>query len=360
MQVVDSGIGMSQEAAAKIFDPFSQADASVTRRFGGTGLGLSISKRLAEALGGGIRVDSQKGVGSVFTVTIDCGALDDVAMITPTQADLEMVCDEDEHLAISLPEMRVLLVDDGEENRNLMSVVLAQAGATYATANNGLEAVEMATSQEWDVILMDMQMPVMDGYTATRKLREQGYEKPIVALTAHAMQQSEQECLDAGCSGFLTKPIDFDRLITTLAKIAGIEVIAADEQPGSEDIPIADDLITSDSAGAGPILSTLPMHKERFREIVSQFVSRLDERFGAMEQALEDDDAEQLVELGHWLKGASGNCGFAPIAETALKLEICGRNADLASVPAILRELHNLRARIEIPDQVTQGVPATC
>ena len=360
MQVVDSGIGMTEEAAAKIFNPFSQADASVTRRFGGTGLGLSISKRLAEALGGGIRVDSEEGTGSVFTVTIDTGSLEGVPMITPTQVDLETVCEEAEHLAISLPAMRVLLVDDGEENRDLMSVVLAEAGTTYATAENGLEAVEMATKENWDVILMDMQMPVMDGYAATRKLREQGYEKPIVALTAHAMQHAEQECLDAGCSGFLTKPIDFDRLIMTLAKIAGIEVTAAALQPTSDEIPTTDDPITNDSVDAGPILSTLPMHKERFREIVSQFVSRLDERFDAMEKALEDNDAEELVELGHWLKGASGNCGFAPIAETALKLEIRGRDANLASVPAILRELRALRARIEVPEQATEPVAATC
>ena len=227
IHVVDTGIGMSESAATRIFDPFSQADASVTRRFGGTGLGLSISKRLAEALGGGITVTSEEGDGSIFTVTISTGAIENVPRITPTPADLETHCEETENLSISLPEMRVLVVDDGEENRDLMSVVLEEAGTKFATAENGLEAIELATRQEWDVILMDMQMPVMDGYTATRKLREQGYQKPIIALTAHAMQHAEQECLDAGCSGFLTKPIDFDRLITTLAEIAGIDVTAA-------------------------------------------------------------------------------------------------------------------------------------
>ena len=348
MQVVDTGIGMTAEAAAKIFDPFSQADASVTRKFGGTGLGLSISKRLAEALGGGISVTSEVGVGSVFTVSISAGDIRNAKLIAPTQAELETECEDDEHLAISLPNMRVLLVDDGEENRDLMSVVLEEAGTDYETACNGLEAVQLATDQQWDVILMDMQMPVMDGYTATRKLRAQGYQKPIIALTAHAMQHAEQECIDAGCSGFLTKPIDFDLLITTLAEIAGIEVTAAEVQPTK--VSQTDTSAVKTATGA-PIVSTLPMHKERFRLIVAQFVDRLDARFDAMQQALDTGDSEQLVELGHWLKGASGNCGFASIADTALKLETSSRENDLESIPAILEELRELRTRIEVPSE---------
>ncbi len=363
IQVVDTGIGMTDEAAARIFDPFSQADASVTRRFGGTGLGLSISKRIAEALGGGISVSSEEGVGSVFTVIIDTGPLAETVMISPNQADLEQDCGDDEHLAIHLPQLRVLLVDDGEENRDLMSVILQEAGTTFATAENGLEAIELATQQQWDVILMDMQMPVMDGYTATRTLREQGYQKPIIALTAHAMQHAEQECRDAGCSGFLTKPIDFDRLITTLAEISGIEVTAAAVQPSDLNNDSVRDLRQSDTnpsseilanaaVDSEPIRSTLPMHKERFREIVVQFVSRLDERFDAIQAALERGDAVQLAELGHSLKGASGNCGFASLAESALKLETSSRAADLDSIPAILREFRELQSRIEVPAEL--------
>jgi CheY-like chemotaxis protein/HPt (histidine-containing phosphotransfer) domain-containing protein len=279
---------------------------------------------------------------------------------------LEQDCDEEEHLAIHLPQLRVLLVDDGEENRDLMGVILEEAGTTFATAENGLEAIELANQQEWDVILMDMQMPVMDGYTATRRLRAQGYQKPIVALTAHAMQHAEQECRDAGCSGFLTKPIDFDRLITTLAEIAGIEVTAAavpkrnlNDDPatdvGQSDTISSRAIPTSVAVDSDPIRSTLPMHKERFREIVVQFVSRLDERFDAIQAALERGDAGQLADLGHSLKGASGNCGFASLAETALKLETSSRAADLVSVPAILREFRELRARIEVPTELPKA-----
>ena len=381
IRVVDSGIGMTPQAAARIFDPFSQADASVTRRFGGTGLGLSISRRFAEALGGGITVTSEPGVGSVFVVRIDAGPIDDVPRIVPSRQEMESSTEDEEHLVIRLPEMSVLLVDDGDENRDLMSVVLEEAGADYDTAENGLEAVKKARLRQWDVILMDMQMPVMDGYTATRKLREEGYDKPIIALTAHAMQGAEQECLDAGCTGFLTKPIDFDRLIVTLAGIAGVDVTAAAkpaEKSDERDVVTGNVLPAPETPAAAepyemaapttsvapvpapaataahPIRSTLPMHKERFRSIVAQFVDRLDQQFDVMEEALRAADADQISDLGHWLKGASGNCGFAPLAEVALRLESCGRQADLDSVPQILGELRELRTRIEVPSAAGQ------
>ncbi len=373
IQVVDTGIGLSEAAAEKIFDPFSQADATVTRRFGGTGLGLSISKRFAEALGGGIRVHSEEGVGSVFIVTIETGPLDGVAMIEPTEEDLRMPGGDEQHLAIRLPNMRVLLVDDGEENRDLMSVILQEAGASYKTAENGLQAIELATSEDWDVILMDMQMPVMDGYTATRTLREHGYDRPIIALTAHAMQQAEQRCRDAGCSGFLSKPIEFDKLITTLAKIAGLEVQQASRSGASSDAEhpsagsgesVASSVNQAKASGANakpslavntanehtPIVSTLPLHKQRFREITIQFVERLDARFDQMQAALEAADSGQLTDLAHALKGASANCGFAQIAAVASTLEASSQEGDLESITAMLGELREMRSRIETPN----------
>ncbi len=357
IQVIDTGIGMTEAGAAKIFDPFSQADASVTRRFGGTGLGLSISKRFAEALGGAVTVSSQVDVGSVFTVTLDTGSLTGIAMITPNPADLATVCEDEEHLAISLPNMRVLLVDDGDENRQLMSLILHEAGTTYQTAENGLEAVKLATEQEWDVILMDMQMPVMDGYTATRTLRAQGYTKPIIALTAHAMQQAEQECRDAGCSGFMTKPINFDKLIATLAEIAGIEVetagvripLLAQVPAVSVELECADQVCATLECAEGPIVSTLPLHKERFRAIVEQFTSTLDERFDALESALGAGDARALAELSHSLKGASGNCGFSPLAEVASLLELAARANELDTIPEAIVQLRQIQSRIVTP-----------
>jgi PAS domain S-box-containing protein len=345
LRVIDSGIGMSPAGLARIFDPFAQADVSVTRRFGGTGLGLSISKGFAEALGGGIDVTSELGVGSVFTATINAGSLEGVSLFRPSLADFELTADDNQdRLAIHLPNMRVLVVDDGIENRQLMCLILEEAGAVFSTAENGLEAIQKATTEDWDVILMDMQMPVMDGYTATRKLRAQGYTKPIVALTAHAMQGAEQECRDAGCSGFITKPINFDRLVTLLAQIAGIEVELAGpvDEPQQDDSPVVDD--TSE------IRSTLPIHKERFRLIVEEFVESLDQRFDAIEAALISGNLDELAELSHSLKGASGNCGLDPLSRVASRMEQSARANEPGAVPDLIGEIRKVRARIVLPN----------
>ena len=347
IHVVDTGIGMSDSAATKIFDPFSQADASVTRRFGGTGLGLSISKRYAEALGGSISVISEEGIGSVFTVTISTGDITGVKMVHPAAEETEVEFTEQDNLAICLPELRVLVVDDGHENLDLMSVVLEEAGTEYATAQNGLEAIQMANEDEWDVILMDVQMPVMDGNTATRKLRKQGYTKPIIALTAHAMRTATQECFDAGFDGVLTKPVDFNLLITTLSEIGGVETAREELNQKNEAADQIDTALENDRFG--PVISTLPLDKERFRNIVAKFVKRLDSRFDKIEAVLHAKDYDELSALGHSLKGAAGNCGFALIAHEAAQLEKAGEKQDMSLGNATLQNLRELKRRIAIP-----------
>ncbi|MDB4664564.1 ATP-binding protein [bacterium] len=350
IHVVDTGIGMSEAASSKIFDPFSQADASVTRRFGGTGLGLSISKRFAEALGGSVSVTSEEGVGSVFTVELSTGCIEGIPRSLPTREALESHLKPLDHLSISLPDLRVLVVDDGKENRDLICVLLEEVGASFGTAENGIEAMTLATESHWDVILMDVQMPVLDGNSATRKLRDLGYSKPIYALTAHAMQTAIDESIDAGCDGVLTKPLDFDLLIKTLAKIADVEV---NDSPSIEAQSTPTTLQTSNPrmpAANQPIHSTLPMNKVKFRDIVKRFVKGLDQRFDGIEQVIDSRNFEELADLGHWLKGASGNCGFAQISAAGMKLEEAARNADHSSSAQILLELREMKTRIEIPE----------
>jgi signal transduction histidine kinase/ActR/RegA family two-component response regulator len=216
--VTDSGIGIAPEKLQSIFDPFVQADSSVTRRFGGTGLGLAISRSIAEAMGGTLTVTSELGVGSTFTVTVATGELrqDRPSVPVPARSGASAA-----RLArdANLTGVRVLVVDDGATNRKLIKLLLSRRGAEIVTAENGEMALELAADRKFDVILMDMQMPVMDGYTASTELRRRGFSVPIVALTANAMTGDREKCEQAGCSDYLSKPIDGDTLI---AKIAGL------------------------------------------------------------------------------------------------------------------------------------------
>jgi PAS domain S-box-containing protein len=223
-EVVDTGIGMAEDQIATLFEPFSQADASTTRRFGGSGLGLAIVKRLAEMLGGEIRVRSALGKGSTFTLTVATGPLDGVAMLDEPAADTTRGEREDVSSGghnVRL-DCRLLLVEDGFDNQRLISFVLRKAGADVTVADNGQIACDLALAalaegRPFDLVLMDIQMPVMDGYSATRKLRSGGYTGPIVALTAHAMSHDRAKCLDCGCDDYVTKPIDRATLLATVA-----------------------------------------------------------------------------------------------------------------------------------------------
>ncbi|MGI9519983.1 MAG: response regulator, partial [Pirellulaceae bacterium] len=224
IEVIDTGIGMSPKQLEKIFDPFTQADNSVTRRFGGTGLGLSISQRIVKSLGGELTARSIQGQGSVFSFDIPftAGCLesrittDEFQKTAWSQAGAK-------HVQYKLPECRILVVDDGAANRRLIRLFLGRAGCEVEQAEDGQVAVDMCQEQTFDLILMDMQMPVLDGYEATRKLRESGFTLPIIALTANAMQGDEQKCIDAGCSGFLSKPVDMDKLVATVAQALSVD-----------------------------------------------------------------------------------------------------------------------------------------
>ncbi len=228
IDVIDSGVGIPEKSLQKIFDPFTQADASVTRKFGGTGLGLTISKRFVEALGGSVSVTSTVGVGTTFTVTVPTGELDPATRVI----DISEVQERKRHregpakrVQYKFPSARILLVDDGEANRQLIQLILKREGFNVDIATNGLEAIEQATAHAYDVIFMDMQMPVMDGYTATSRLREAGHFEPIIALTANAMKGDEEKCRAAGCSDFLSKPVDLDELLGMLANLLSAEVV---------------------------------------------------------------------------------------------------------------------------------------
>ncbi len=222
--VSDTGIGMTPEQVGRLFQPFVQAEASSTRRFGGTGLGLSISKRLAILLGGDITVSSTPGVGSTFHVTIRC-CVPETAPTTKTKTspdDLALV-DWKSRGAKPLAGKRVLVVEDGRVNQIVISAQLHEVGADVVLAENGQVALdtiaaEMHLGHEFDIVLMDMQMPIMDGYEATTELRKRGFTKPIIATTAHALSGDCEKTLDVGCNAYLSKPVDHDRMVALILK----------------------------------------------------------------------------------------------------------------------------------------------
>jgi PAS domain S-box-containing protein len=233
VDVRDTGVGMTTEQLARLFEAFTQADTSITRKFGGTGLGLRISRRLAQMLGGDITVTSTPGEGSTFTLRIPSGPLEGVRMIAPSARDnLRKVLEDPPRAELDagtpgiLAGARILLAEDGPDNQRLIAFHLRKSGAALTIADNGRIAIEHFTTDgtllgdlldppPFDLILMDMQMPELDGYSATRWLRQKGARLPIIALTAHAMSGDRERCTQAGCDDYATKPIDKTQLITT-------------------------------------------------------------------------------------------------------------------------------------------------
>ena len=228
IEVKDTGIGIAPEKRESLFRAFEQADSSITRRFGGTGLGLAITKRIAVLLGGDCTVESEAGAGSTFTLTVR-------AQPTPGSRMLQVVGEAELHGDTRRPsgaaepiQARILLAEDGPDNQRLISMMLRKAGAEVVVVENGQMALERTEIETFDLVLMDMAMPVMDGYTAARNLRARGNRVPIVALTAHALAGEREKCLAAGCNAYLTKPIDRYDLLASIRALLDARAKQAD------------------------------------------------------------------------------------------------------------------------------------
>lgn len=223
--VIDTGIGMTEEQISRLFQPFAQADSSTTRKYGGTGLGLTICKRLTNILGGEININSEFGTGTTFTVTMKIGTISDEEFVDNQVFKHEIKNTLNNANTTSDSEMNynILLAEDGIDNQKLISFLLNKAGAKVTLAENGQVAVNLALEalekdNPFDVILMDMQMPELDGYAATKLLRSKNFVHPIIALTAHSKNGAREECIAAGCNHYATKPINRAQFFATIHK----------------------------------------------------------------------------------------------------------------------------------------------
>jgi signal transduction histidine kinase/DNA-binding NarL/FixJ family response regulator/HPt (histidine-containing phosphotransfer) domain-containing protein len=368
--VTDTGVGMTDAQIRKLFQPFTQADESTTRKFGGTGLGLTISKRLAKLLGGDIDVTSAPGRGSTFSLTINGGPREGAELIDSlATVDLSPPGVVPEVAANSL-RGRILLAEDGEDNQELLGAHLRGAGTEVTIAPNGRRAVELARAEHFDLILMDMQMPELDGYGAAAELRAGGMTTPIVALTANAMAEDRAKCLAAGCTDYLAKPVERQQLLAMVSRhlskpelseapAAADTGTAAPMAPASAHTPAANTAAAAGTpTGDGPLPSTFAADP-KYGKLLERFIARLPERVSKLARLTRVGDLEGLRQCVHQLKGAGHGYGFAAITDLASRAEetIKAQGA-LESVEAEIHALIGLIRKVEGYDATRETADA--
>ena len=319
--VSDTGIGTPPSVREQLFQPFAQADASMTRRFGGTGLGLSICKSLVVAMGGRIWVESEEGKGSSFHFTVRLPlAKEPPVDFEPPRLSASAACGP----------LHVLLVEDNPANQKVAIHFLQERGHFVDIAGNGREAVELTELDSYDVILMDVQMPEMNGLEATALIRqrEQGRQRvPIIAMTAHAMKEDRDRCLAAGMDGYLSKPVSAQAmigLVESLARRAAPVTPLAPELPGNAQTPPRPWAVVFNPQEA----LTRCHNPDMLREMAQCFYDEVDRLFPQMRAALEKGDLANVGHLGHRIKGTVLYLGAQPAMEAALRVERFGTSHD--------------------------------
>ncbi|AVI61518.1 PAS domain S-box protein [Halomonas sp. GFAJ-1] len=306
ISVHDSGIGISKDRLEKIFDPFSQADASITRRYGGTGLGTTIARQLAARMKGRIEVDSKEGRGSIFTVSLP------LPIGKPVQPQLDQQPEPD------LPPLHILVADDVPQNVQLLQGMLQRRGHQVDTATDGKQALERSTAERYDIVLMDVHMPNMDGHTATKAIRsweqEQGHPRlPVIALTASIMEQDREQAHAAGMDGFATKPIDASLLMQEIARVIGLQ---AAQKPVPQ-TPVADSKKTLIDWQRGTQLwGDVQQHWQAIKTFIAEPRNQPSVLLATGQPTLVD-----IKSYGHRLRGGAANLALTKLVAIATELE---------------------------------------
>ena len=327
-EVCDHGIGLSQDEMSKLFQSFQQADTSTTREYGGTGLGLAICKQLAQLMGGDVGVDSRPGAGSTFWFTANLGISDQAApamLDSMVQTAAAMRASADAALVMrTLKHARILLVEDNTFNQQVALELLEEAGASVCLANNGEEALDLLRQTQFDCVLMDVQMPLMDGLQATRHIRAdpQLAHLRVLAMTATATSEDRVRCLDAGMDDFISKPIQPAMMYQTIASW-----LPARETPPPPARSRAAPAFKTTLAGDPQVIDLsilaklLGYNPEKVRKFAFKFLQTTQDGFGDIDAALARGDVHQVRELGHRIKSSARTVGALGLAELCHSLE---------------------------------------
>ncbi len=344
--VSDTGIGMRAEQIEQLFQPFQQADFSVTRKYGGTGLGLTICKRLIEMMGGTIHVHSTPGAGSRFAFEVrltkaECEDIDTIKGI-PKETAREWLANR-----------RILIVEDNETNLQVARELVEQIGIEVVTAGNGLEAVEHAATGRFDGILMDLQMPVMDGLTATREIRRQSspQELPILAMTANAMSTDREECIAAGMNDHIAKPIKPEILYRTLVHSLrpDVDLNGSFQKAGTcenVEISVADDLAKLEGIDALVGLRAVNGDRDLYVNLLARFRYRHRDIAARIKRTFDGGNLSEAQRLAHTIKGVSGTIGAKRLADISFQLETAFKTGARNRLPLLWKHFDGEVGRI--------------
>jgi|GEM_PF-3991860 len=333
-EVSDTGIGISEEQKSALFLPFQQADDTITRRYGGSGLGLAICKRLAELMGGRVGVSSRVGEGSTFWLELPLLEVSTAATLAKRGVKLDVAS-----VRAKLDGKRVLLAENNTFNQEITTELLKRIGLVAIIANNGLEALDLLQRETFDLVLMDVQMPLLDGLAATRRLRALGLTLPVWAMTANVTAENRQACLAAGMDGFISKPIMPELLYGNL-----LQCLVGERQ----DVVPTEAVATATEA---PPLDLRQMRAllggdtERVREFVGRFCADGRKNLADMRQAASENDLERMRALGHHAKSAAGFVGAQRFAQLCQQLQDCtAMGAALTALDALQAEAQHIES----------------
>jgi len=330
LDVTDTGIGLTDDQQHNIFEQFTQADNSTSKKYGGTGLGLSISKKLAKMMGGDLRVESKIDQGSTFRFSFQCGAISPEYMLRD-ETELPISKHTKPAKGITLHKQykgSILLAEDTEENRKLLQIYLRKLGPQVIcdVVENGSLAIEAVQKKNYDLILMDIQMPVMGGMQACHEIQQSARPQKIIALTANVLAHDVRTYLDSGFSGHLGKPINRSEFYQTVTTY--LQEVEIDNQ--------------------SPIVSRLVEEDPEMLDIVERFLEKLPDMLSNLKKFFNSTDKEDFLHELHSLKGVGGGMGYPEITDLASKIEFQCRNQNLESVGFLLRELETLINRLKI------------